>query len=75
MTKQKSGLIVNISFYGGRRYFNNVSYGVSKTVDKLSADTAHELKKYGVGGVSLYTGTIRTEGMVEVAKYDHSFNI
>ncbi|MDF9409618.1 SDR family NAD(P)-dependent oxidoreductase [Pelotomaculum isophthalicicum JI] len=76
MTKQKSGLIVNISFYGGRRYFNNVSYGVSKAaVDKLSADTAYELKEYGVAVFSLYPGSVRTEGMAEVAKYDHSLNI
>lgn len=76
MTKQRSGLIVNISFYGGRRYFNNVAYGVCKAaVDKLSADTAYELKEYGVPVFSLYPGTIRTEGMIEAAKYDPSFDI
>jgi dehydrogenase/reductase SDR family protein 1 len=76
MTKQKSGLIVNISFYGGRRYFNNVAYGVCKAaVDKLSADTAHELKDYGVSVFSLYPGQAGTEGLLEAAKYDSNFDV
>ncbi|MFZ5967321.1 MAG: SDR family NAD(P)-dependent oxidoreductase [Bacillota bacterium] len=76
MTKQKSGLIVNISFYGGRRYFNNVAYGVCKAaVDRLSADTAHELKGYGVSVFSLYPGQISTEGMIEYAKYDSTVDL
>lgn len=76
MTKQKNGLIVNISFYGGRRYFNNVAYGVCKAaVDKLSADTAHELKDYGVAVFSLYPGQVATEGMLEAAKYDSSMDV
>lgn len=76
MTKQNCGLIVNISFYGGRRYFNNVAYGVCKSaVDRLSADTAHELKDYGVSVFSLYPGHVRTEGMIEYAKYDSNVNL
>ncbi|HYF74969.1 MAG TPA: SDR family NAD(P)-dependent oxidoreductase, partial [Candidatus Nitrosocosmicus sp.] len=76
MTGQKSGLIVNISFYGGRRYFNNVSYGVCKAaVDRLSADTAHELKQYGIPVFSLYPGQVSTEGMVELSKYSSEINI
>lgn len=76
MVKQKSGLIVNISFYGGRRYFNNVSYGVIKAaIDKLSADTAHELKDYGVSVFSLYPGQISTEGMIEYAKYNSTVDL
>jgi dehydrogenase/reductase SDR family protein 1 len=30
MARQKRGLIVNISYYGGRHYYNNVAYGVCK---------------------------------------------
>lgn len=76
MTERKSGLIVNISFYGGRRYLNNVSYGVCKAaIDKLSADTAYELKEYGVKVFSLYPGSVSTEGMIEAAKYDSSLDI
>lgn len=76
MTERKCGLIVNISFYGGRHYFNNVSYGVCKAaVDRLSADTAFELKEYGVPVVSLYPGQVSTEGMLEYAKYNKDINI
>ena len=76
MSEQKNGLIVNISFYGGRRYFNNVAYGVCKTaVDRLSADMAHELKNYGIAVFSLYPGQISTEGMIEYAKYDNTVDL
>jgi dehydrogenase/reductase SDR family member 1 len=44
MVKQKNGLIVNISYYGGRHYFNNVAYGVNKAaIDRLSADMAYDI--------------------------------
>lgn len=70
MAKQKNGFIINISYYGGRHYFNNVAYGVCKAaVDRLSADTAHELKDHGVAVFSLYPGQVSTEGIVEYAKY------
>lgn len=76
MMGQKDGLIVNISYYGGRRYFNNVSYGVCKAaIDKLSADIAHELKPFNVKAISLYPGTVKTEGMVELSKYDSTINL
>lgn len=76
MVKQKKGLIVNVSYYGGRRYFNNVSYGVCKAaIDKLSADIAYEVKSYGVSAISLYPGTVRTEGMMEYAKHDANVNL
>ncbi|WP_432661959.1 SDR family NAD(P)-dependent oxidoreductase [Wukongibacter baidiensis] len=75
MAKQKSGMIVNISFYGGRRYLNNVSYGVCKaSVDRLSADMAYELKEYNVPVFSLYPGQVSTEGMIEFAKYNDSID-
>lgn len=76
MAEQRSGLIINISYYGGRRYFNNVSYGVIKAaVDKLSADMAYELKDYGVSVFSLYPGQISTEGMIEYAKFDRTVDV
>ncbi|NMC57669.1 MAG: SDR family NAD(P)-dependent oxidoreductase [Eubacteriaceae bacterium] len=76
MINQNSGLIVNISYYGARRYFNNVSYGVCKAaVDKLSADTAYELKENNIKVFSLYPGTVATEGMIEAAKYDKTIDV
>ena len=76
MVQKKSGLIVNISYYGGRHYFNNVAYGVAKAaVDRLSADTALDLKPHNVAVFSLYPGTASTEGMTEYAKYDPRVDI
>ncbi|WP_094604007.1 3-oxoacyl-[acyl-carrier-protein] reductase FabG [Sporomusa silvacetica DSM 10669] len=76
MTKQKSGLIVNISYFAGRRYWFNVANGVCKAaIDKLSADTAHELRQYGVTVISLYPDTVRTEGMIALAHQDKSIDL
>jgi len=59
MLEQKSGLIVSISFYSGRKYYGNIPYGVSKAaVDRLAMDMAVELKPHDVASVSLYTGHV-----------------
>lgn len=66
MTKKKSGLIVNISSYGGLRYLFNVAYGIGKAgKDRMAADCAHELKKYNVAMISLWPGAVKTEKMME----------
>lgn len=55
---------------------NNVTYGVVKAaLDRLSKDMAHELKEYGISVFSLYPGLVRTEAILEAAKYDHSLNL
>jgi len=62
MSEQKNGLIVNISSAGGLQYLFNVPYGVGKTaVDRMTQDTAHELKKHNVAVVSLWPGPVKTE--------------
>ncbi|MBT4266175.1 MAG: SDR family NAD(P)-dependent oxidoreductase [Deltaproteobacteria bacterium] len=59
MLKQKSGIIVSISFYSGRKYYDNVPYGVSKAaVDRLAMDMAVELKPHNIASVSLYPGHV-----------------
>jgi dehydrogenase/reductase SDR family member 1 len=69
MTKKKSGLIVNISFWSAQVYMGNTQYGTSKAaVDKLTEYMAHELKKYKVAVVSLYPGLVRTESIMRNAK-------
>jgi len=72
MRQQKSGLIVNISYYGGRHYFNNVAYGVCKAaIDRLSADMVYELKDRGVTVVSLYPGQYgRDAGLCQIRSFD-----
>jgi NAD(P)-dependent dehydrogenase (short-subunit alcohol dehydrogenase family) len=70
MTGQRSGLIVNISFWAAQRHVGNVAYGVSKAAtDKLTADAARELSDYGVAVVSLYPGLVRTEAVMQAAAF------
>jgi NAD(P)-dependent dehydrogenase (short-subunit alcohol dehydrogenase family) len=70
MSEQKSGLIVNISYWSARKYMNNVSYGVAKAaVDKMAEYMAHELHEFNVAVVSLYPGLVRTEGVLRNAEY------
>ena len=62
MVAAGSGLIVNISSSGAQEYAWHVAYGVGKcALDRLTADTAHELRPHGVGVVSLWPGFVRTE--------------
>ena len=56
------GLIVNISSSGAEEYAWNVAYGVGKcALDRVTADTAVELRDHGVHVVSLWPGFVRTE--------------
>jgi NAD(P)-dependent dehydrogenase (short-subunit alcohol dehydrogenase family) len=70
MVPQRSGLIVNISFWAAQKHIANVPYGVSKAAtDKLTADMAHELRPHHVAVVSLYPGMVRTEKVMAAAAY------
>jgi dehydrogenase/reductase SDR family member 1 len=70
MVSQRSGLIVNISFWAAQKHIANVAYGASKAAtDKLSADMAHELRAHDVAVVSLYPGLVRTEKVMEAAEW------
>jgi dehydrogenase/reductase SDR family member 1 len=62
MVAQKRGLIVNISSMGARMHLNNAAYGVGKAgVEKLTADTAEELRPYAVAVLSLWPPYTKTE--------------
>ncbi len=68
MTKQRRGLIVNISFRPAQKHIANAIYGVSKAAtDKLTYDCAHELRKHEVAVISLYPGLVRTEAVMQAA--------
>jgi dehydrogenase/reductase SDR family protein 1 len=70
MIEQRSGLIVNISFWAAQKHIGNVAYGVSKAAtDKLTADMAHELREHNVAAISLYPGLVRTEKVMEAAAF------
>ena len=68
MVPKCAGLIVNISFWPAQKYIGNAIYGISKAAtDKMTADTAHELRRHGVAVVSLYPGLVRTEAVLAAA--------
>jgi dehydrogenase/reductase SDR family member 1 len=70
MVAQRSGLIVNISFWAAQKHIGNVPYGASKAcTDKLTSDMSHELREFNVAVVSLYPGLVRTEKVMEAAAY------
>ena len=66
MIKNKSGLMVQVSSFGGVQYLFDVGYGVGKAgLDRLTADMAAELKPHNVHAVTLYPGG----GVTEVAAF------
>lgn len=70
MVAQRSGLIVNISFWAAQKHIGNVAYGVAKAAtDKMTADMAHELRASNIAVVSLYPGLVRTEKVMEAAAW------
>lgn len=70
MIEQRSGLIVNISFWAAQKHIGNVAYGVSKAAtDKLTFDSAHELREHNVAVVSVYPGLVRTESVMAAAAF------
>lgn len=70
MVAQRSGLIVNISFWAAQKYVGNVAYGVAKAAtDKMTADMSHELREHHVAVVSLYPGLVRTEKVMQAAAW------
>ena len=68
MVPAKRGLIANVSSSGAREYAWHVAYGVGKAaLDRITHDTAHELRAHGVWVVSLWPGLVRTERTAQVA--------
>ena len=69
MTAQKSGLIANISSSGAAEYAWHVAYGVGKAaLDRITADTARELRDHRVTVVSLWPGLVLTERIQKVGE-------
>jgi len=70
MAAQRSGLIVNISFWAAQKFMQNVVYGVAKAaMDKMTADVGEQLHEYNVAAVSLYPGLVRTEMVMRDAQH------
>jgi dehydrogenase/reductase SDR family member 1 len=70
MIPQKSGLIVNTSFFAAQRVDRGVAYSVAKNADDhMAACMAYELRDHQVAVVSLYPGLVRTESVMANAQY------
>jgi len=69
MTKQKSGLIINVSSVGGKLYMFTPAYGIGKAaVDRMAADCGLELKAHNVTFISLWPGAVKTEVITQNAQ-------
>ncbi len=70
MARQRSGLIVNISFWAAQKFMQNAVYGISKAaMDKMAADVAFQMREFNVAAVSLYPGLVRTEAVMKAKEY------
>jgi NAD(P)-dependent dehydrogenase (short-subunit alcohol dehydrogenase family) len=68
MIPNRSGLIVNLSFWAAQRRLGNAIYGLAKAAtDKMSRDMAEEFAPLGIAAVSLYPGLVRTEAVLAAA--------
>jgi NAD(P)-dependent dehydrogenase (short-subunit alcohol dehydrogenase family) len=62
MVRQRAGLIAMVSSAGARCYMHGPAYGAGKAgLDKMAADMAVDLRRYGVGALSLWAGMTLTE--------------
>ena len=65
MVPQGSGVVVNISSHGAEQYLLSTPYGIGKAaIDRVTRDTAFELRPHGVSVVSLWPGLVLTEGLL-----------
>ena len=76
MVACKRGLIVNVSSSGAAGFAWHVAYGVGKcALDRVTADTAHQLREHGVAVVSLWPGLVLTERLQQVPNVAEVFDI
>jgi NAD(P)-dependent dehydrogenase (short-subunit alcohol dehydrogenase family) len=69
MVKQKRGLVVFTSSFGGVCYMHGAAYGAQKAgVDKFAADMAVDFKPHNVAAVSIWLGPLKTERTARAAK-------
>jgi dehydrogenase/reductase SDR family protein 1 len=69
MVAARSGLIVNVSSWGGKMNIFNVAYCVGKSaVDRMAEAMANDLREFNVAAVALYPGAVRTERIMEAVK-------
>ncbi len=76
MAAGRPGLIVNVSSSGATGFAWHVAYGVGKcALDRLTADTAHQLRDRGVTVVSLWPGLVLTERLQQEPNLEQAFDV
>jgi NAD(P)-dependent dehydrogenase (short-subunit alcohol dehydrogenase family) len=70
MTKTKSGIIFNLSYWASQQNDKGVAYCTSKAAtDKMTAAMAHELYKFNIPVICLYPGLVRTEAVLKAKEH------
>ena len=70
MIAQRSGLIVNVSYFAAQKENGGVAYSAAKAaVDRMAICMAYDLREHNVAAVSLYPGLVRTEAILKDAKF------
>jgi dehydrogenase/reductase SDR family protein 1 len=68
MIEQGGGLIVNIGSHGSEDYLLSTPYGAGKAaIEKITHDTALELREHGVAVIGLWPGLVLTERIMSMA--------
>ncbi len=67
MVTRQTGLIVNISSFGGVEHYLDTSHNIGKTgLDRFSFDAGQELRPDNIAVVSLYPGLVLTDRVLEL---------
>ena len=75
MLARGRGLVVNVSSSGAAGFSWHVAYGVGKcALDRLTADSALQLRERGVAVVSLWPGLVLTERLRQVPNLEDAFD-
>ena len=68
MIEQGAGLVVNIGSHGSEDYLLSTPYGAGKAaIEKITHDTALELREHGVAVIGLWPGLVLTERIMSMA--------
>ena len=62
MIPQKSGLIINTTFWDEDKYISNLPYDLAKAaINRMAYDMAYELHDFNIAAIALSPGWMRTE--------------
>ena len=70
MIERGGGLVVNIGSHGSEDYLLSTPYGAGKAaIEKITHDTALELRPHGVAVIGLWPGLVLTERILAFAQW------